>query len=47
MNRYGVRVGDASLHASTGPETVFPVGRPVGLHFPHANAIAIPELDQP
>ena len=43
MNRYGVRVGDAVMHANTGPETLFPVGAAVGLHFPTESAIAIPE----
>ncbi len=43
MNRYGIRVGDAVMHASTGPETQFPVGTPVDLHFPRTSTIAIPE----
>ncbi len=41
MNKYGIRVGDATMQASTGPETIFPIGAPVGLHFPPGNAVAI------
>ena len=43
MNRYGIRVDGAVMHASTGPETLFPVGTPVALHVSHQNAIALPE----
>ncbi len=43
MNRYGVRVGEQVLQVSTGPETLFPVGTAVGLHFPGENAVAIPD----
>ncbi len=42
MNRYGIRFGDALLQAHTAPDTLFPVGARVGVHFPIANAIAIP-----
>jgi iron(III) transport system ATP-binding protein len=43
MNRYGIRVGQAVMHANTGPETMFPVGAAVGLHFPYDSAVAILE----
>jgi len=43
MNRYGIRVGNAVMHANTGPETQFAAGAPVGLHVTHANTIAIPD----
>ena len=42
-NRYGVRVGDAVLHMTTGPETQLAVGVPVGLRVLPENAIALPE----
>ena len=41
MNRYGLRVGNAVLQASTGPETMFAVGEAVALDFTPANTIAI------
>lgn len=43
MNRYGIRVGASVMHANTGPETVFPVGAAVGLHFRYDSAVAIPD----
>ena len=43
MNRYGIRVGDAVMQVSTGPDAVFPVGAAVGLHFTGDSAIAIPD----
>ena len=45
MNRYGIRVGEAVMHANTGPDTLFAAGTPVGLHVPHASSIAIPDQD--
>ena len=41
MNKYGLQVGGAVMQASTGPDTLFPVGARVGLHFPASNAIAL------
>jgi len=47
MNKYGIRVGGTLMHASTGPDEVFPAGSPVALHVPHGSAIAIPDEEQP
>jgi len=47
MNKYGIRVGSCVLHASTGPETLFPIGTEVALHALHVNTIAIPDQESP
>ncbi len=43
MNRFGVRVGEAVLHVTTGPAALFPVGAAVSLHFPGDSAVALPD----
>jgi len=47
MNRYGIKVGDTVMHASTAPDAIFPVGSLVGLYFPPTSAIAIANETEP
>ena len=46
MNRYGVRVGEAVMHANTPPGVMYPVGAFVSLHVPPDCAIAVPEASK-